>query len=190
MTVAEPTGPRGLAQRLRARAPGVAWLTLVWVLLWGTFTALSVVGGVLVAVAVTALIRLPLAPDRLPVRPLALLRLVGNVGWQLLLSNTETSWQTLRYGARARGAVLALPLLTRSDRVATVVANAISLTPGTMVLHLDQRTGTWYLYALGPRDRAAAERMRRQAARTQRRVIAALGSAEERAEVERLGRPV
>jgi multicomponent Na+:H+ antiporter subunit E len=52
------------------RLPSVLWLTVVWVLLWGTFTPASIVGGVLVAVLVTALFRVPLAADRLRLRPL------------------------------------------------------------------------------------------------------------------------
>ena len=31
--------------RVRPRVLEIVWLTLVWVLLWGTFTPLSVVGG-------------------------------------------------------------------------------------------------------------------------------------------------
>jgi multicomponent Na+:H+ antiporter subunit E len=148
--------------RLRDQLPRIVWLTAVWVLLWGTFTPLTVVGGVLVAVAVALLFPMPPAPDRLPVRPLPFLGLVGFLVYDLVGSTLEVSWHTLRYGPRAR--------------VVTVTAAAITLSPGTTVLEIDQDRGTWFVYALGPRDAAGVERVRRRVTDMQRRVLAAFGS--------------
>jgi multicomponent Na+:H+ antiporter subunit E len=176
--------------RFVRRWPTVIWLTLVWMLLWGTFTPLSIVGGVLVALLVTALFPLPEALGRLPVRPLRLLGLVAFLAYDLVVSALEVSWEVLRYGSRARGAIVAVPLLSRSDHVVTVMANAVSLSPGTMVLQIDQDGGVCYVYALGPRDRAGAERARLRTLDMQRRVLAALGSPAEVAEAERVIREV
>lgn len=168
------------------RLPAVLWLTFVWVLLWGTFTPASILGGVAVAVLVTALFRLPPAADRLPVRPLRVLGLVLFLLWDIVVSGAEVSWEVLRHGPRARGAIIAVPLISDSDLVATVMANALSLTPGTMALQIDHDHDVWYVYALGPRDRAGVERARRRVVDMQRRVLAALGSPDEQAEAERL----
>jgi multicomponent Na+:H+ antiporter subunit E len=168
------------------RLPSVVWLTLVWVLMWGTFSAASIVGGVLVAVLVTALFRLPPAPDRLPVRPVRLAGLILFLVYDLVVSGAEVSWQVLRHGPRARGAIMAVPLISSSDRVVTVMANALSLSPGTMALQIDHDNDVWYVYALGPRDRAAVERARRRVLDMQRRVLAALGTPEEQEEAVRL----
>jgi multicomponent Na+:H+ antiporter subunit E len=170
---------------VRARVAPVLWLTLVWVLLWGTFTVESVVGGVVVAVVVTVLFRMPPAPDRLPVRPLRLLGLAAYLVGDLVVSGVEVSWQVLRHGPRARGAIVAVPLLTASDRVVTVMANALSLSPGTMALQIDHDHDLWYVYALGPRDAAGVERARRRTLAMQRRVLAALGAPAEVAEAQR-----
>jgi len=124
------------------------------------------------------------AAPRLPVRPLRLLGLVGYLVYDMIVSGVEVSWQTVRYGPAARGAVVAVPLLTRSDRVVTVVANALSLSPGAMALQIDQEHGLWFVYALGPRDRAGVERSRRRTMVMQRRVVAALGTPEELAAVD------
>jgi multicomponent Na+:H+ antiporter subunit E len=168
------------------RLPSVVWLTLVWVLMWGTFSAASIVGGVLVAVLVTALFRLPPAPDRLPVRPVRFVGLILFLVYDLVVSGAEVSWQVLRYGPRARGAIMVVPLISSSDRVVTVMANALSLSPGTMALQIDHDQDVWYVYALGPRDRAAVERARRRVLDMQRRVLAALGTPEEQEEAVRL----
>jgi multicomponent Na+:H+ antiporter subunit E len=157
----------------------IGWLTLVWVLLWGTFTPLSIAGGVVVALAVIGAFRFPPAAPHLPVRPLRLLGLGGYLVYDMVVSGAGVSWQTLRYGRSARGAVFAVPLLSRSDRVVTVVANALSLSPGAMALQIDHQHGLWFVYALGPRDEAGVERTRRRTMDMQRRVIAALGTPEE-----------
>jgi multicomponent Na+:H+ antiporter subunit E len=186
MTVPDERGGRGLARRLRSRLPSVLWLTVVWVLLWGTFTVASVVGGVLVALLVTALFRLPLSRERLPLRPGPLLGLLCFLAYDLVVSGAEVSWQVLRHGPRAGAAIIAVPLLSDSDRVVTVMANALSLIPGTMALQIDHDHDVWYVYALGPRDETEVDRVRRRTLDMQRRVFAALGSPAQVAEAERL----
>lgn len=172
--------------RIRPRLMEVAWLTVVWVLLWGTFSPLSVVGGVVVAVAVIGAFRFPPAEAHLPIRPLRLLALVVYLAYDVVVSGAEVSWQTLRYGPAARGAVIEVPLLSSSDRVVVVIANALSLSPGAMALQIDHEHGLWFIYALGPRDAAGVQRSRLRAMDMQRRVIAALGTPEELATAERL----
>jgi multicomponent Na+:H+ antiporter subunit E len=172
--------------RVRPRLVEVGWLTLVWVLLWGSFSPLSIVGGVLVAVAVIGAFRFPPAEAHLPFRPLRLIGLVGYLAYDMVVSGAEVSWQTLRYGPAARGAVFEVPLLSSSDRVVTVVANALTLSPGAMALQIDHAHGLWFVYALGPRDAVGVERSRRRALDMQRRVLAALGTREELATVQRL----
>ena len=102
--------------RVRPRVLEIVWLTLVWVLLWGTFTPLSVVGGVLVSVAVIGAFRFPPAEAHLPVRPLRLLGLVGYLAYDMIVSGAEVSWQVLRYGPAARGGVGNLSSCLRAAR--------------------------------------------------------------------------
>jgi multicomponent Na+:H+ antiporter subunit E len=172
--------------RAVTRLPEVVWLALVWVLLWGTFSPLSLVGGVLVALAVLVAFPMRSAPRHLPLRPVPLLGLAVYLAYDMVASGLEVSWQTLRYGPAARGAVVEVPLLSRSDRVVTVVANALSLSPGAMALQIDSERGRWFVYSLGPRDRAGVERARRRTLDMQIRVLAALGAPEELAEARRL----
>jgi multicomponent Na+:H+ antiporter subunit E len=178
------SAPRGSAVALRARLPQLVWLTVVWVLLWGTTSAQTLLGGMLVAALVTVAFPLPLVSERLPLRPLGLLRLAGFLAVDLVVSGVNISWETLRHGPRATAGIVAVPLLTGSDRVSAAVANATSLAPGTFVLQIDRRGGVCYVYALGVRGTADAQRVRRQVLALQRRVIAALGTAAELAAVD------
>ena len=71
--------------RVRPRVLEIVWLTLVWVLLWGTFTPLSIVGGVVVAVAVIGAFRFPPAEAHLPSGH------CGCSGWSATWSTTWSS---------------------------------------------------------------------------------------------------
>jgi multicomponent Na+:H+ antiporter subunit E len=157
----------------------VVWLTVVWVLLWGTFTPLTVIGGVLVALLVLTVLPLPPSARRLPFRPVPLLGLLGYLVYDLVVSTVEVSWQTLRYGPAARGAILETPLHTTSDRVVTLMANALTLSPGTTALEIDLERGVWFVYVLGPRDAAGVDRARARVLDMQRRVRAAFDTSPE-----------
>lgn len=167
------------------RALSVLWLAFVWVLLWGSFTLLTVVGGVLVGLGVTALFRPGTLVHRLPLRPVPILGLVAFLVRDLVVSSVEVSVQTLRYGPRVRGAILELPLLSTSDRVVAMIAGAYTLSPGTLVLQIDHAGGLWYIYVLGPRDTVAVEQARTRALEMQCRVLAAIGTPDEIAEARR-----
>lgn len=170
---------------MTTRLLSVAWLASVWVLLWGSFTLLTIVGGLLVGFAVTALFRPGPVEHRLPFRPVALLVLIGHVARDLVVSSFDVSVQTLRYGPRACGAILEVPLLSTSDRVVALIASAYTLSPGTLVLQIDLERSLWYIYILGPRESTAVERARTAAMEIQRSVLAAVGAPEEIAEARR-----
>lgn len=160
------------------RLPAVLGLTVVWIGLWGELTPTIVVGGLLVAAAVTVLFPVPLL-EPLPFRPWQVLRLLGYVLLDLVRGAAGVGWQVLRHGPRARAGIVAVPMLTRSGRVASMIAGALALAPGSFVLQLDQRRGVWYVYALGLTSAADAHRVRAQVDTMQRRVIAAFGNTED-----------
>ncbi len=164
----------GLVRRL----PQVLGLTMVWVALWGVLSVKIVVGGLLVALFVTWAFPMPLL-ERLPFRPWPVLRLAGFLLVDLVLSGFAVGWEILRHGPRARSGIVAVPMLTRSGRVAAVVAGGVALTPGSVVMQLDRRRGVWYVYALGLAGPDDARRVRAQVLRLQQRVIAAFGHPDE-----------
>ncbi|MCW2722008.1 Na+/H+ antiporter subunit E [Pseudonocardia sp.] len=170
----------------RSRWTGLLWLTVVWVLLWGVFTPLTVVGGLVVAVLVTVISRQAPASERLPLRPVRLLGLVAYLLYDLVVSGAEVSWEVLRRGPDARGAIMSVPLLSGSERVVALMASALSLAPGAMALEIDHDNGVWYVYALGPRDDAGVRKAWLRTMDMQRRVLATFGTPDELRRAERL----
>lgn len=171
----------GPVARLTRHLTLVAWLTLVWVGLWGSVTAANVLGGLAVGVAVVVLLPLTSLPAQGDVRPLALLRFVGFFAVDLVLANLRVMGQVLRPRVALRRAVIAVPVRGASDRLLTLLANAISLTPGTLTLEVDRPRSTLYVHVLdigeGPQ---AVERVRTSILRIERLAILAFGPEESR----------
>lgn len=122
--------------RAALRIPAtMAWLTLLWVLLWGHVSYANVLGGIAVSAGVVLFARLDsasLRPTRF--RPLWALRYVVTLGWQLLVSNIRLASEILTPGDGTHTAIIAIPIRGGSDAVVNLVANSITLTPGTMTI--------------------------------------------------------
>jgi len=162
--------------RWRAVSPwAVAWLTVVWVALWGQLSALVVVGGVLVGVLVCLVFPLPPLRIGLRVRPHLLLWLLLRFLADVVVASVQVSWLTLQLRRRPRNAVIEVDLRTTSDLVLTVVAEMVSLVPGSLVVEARRSTHSLFLHVLDARDQRGVDRMRSQVLALEQRVIRALG---------------
>lgn len=149
------------------------WLTLVWLLLWGSVTVANVVSGLAVALLITVLLPLPVVPVQGRLHPLSLMWLVLNVAWWLVLSSTQVAWLALRPGPPPLSAVLRARLALKSDLVLALAVNIMNLTPGTIVLEIDQARRLVYVHVLDVGSQRSADRFYRQTARLERMLVAA-----------------
>lgn len=165
----------------RHSVPLVLWLTVVWVGLWGSVTVANVLGGLVVATVLVAVLPLPPVPGRPVVRPLSLLRFVGHFAVDLVVSSVQVSRLVLRPRLALRQGVIAVPVRGASDGLLTLLADAISLTPGTLTLEVDRPRSTLYVHVLdlGPGADDIAE-VRRSTLSLERLAVRAIGSAEAR----------
>jgi multicomponent Na+:H+ antiporter subunit E len=118
----------------RGRLPYTLWLVAVWVALWGNLSVANVIGGLAVALAVQLVFPGAGPGKARRVRPWALLHLVAYFAWQLVKANAMLAWEVMTPGRRLASGVIGVRLRTDSDAITTLVANAISLTPGTLTL--------------------------------------------------------
>ena len=164
-------------RRLTRHPVLLVWLTAVWVGLWGSVTAANVLGGL--GVAVLLLLALPLTdvPDEGRVQPLGMLRFAGHFAVDLVQASVQVAVLVLRPRRPLRQAVLAVPVRGASDRLLTLLANAISLTPGTLTLEVDRPRSTLYVHVVdvapGP---AGVERARDAILEVERLAVLAVGS--------------
>lgn len=163
---------------LLRRAVPVAWLVLVWVLLWGTFSWANVLGGLAVATVVLLVFPLPPAPGRGWARPLPAARAIGRFVADLVVSSVQVAWQSLQAafpGPPIRSSVVAVRLASSSEFVMAMITEALSLVPGSVVIEARPEERTIYAHVLGAEDDAAVAAFREQVARLEADIVAALG---------------
>ena len=162
----------------------VAALVVIWVALWGTPTVANFVSGVLVVAVVTFLF--PAGPGRLQpehegtFRPLAALHYLVFFSWALVVATWDVAVTVLRPRSKVAEAVVAVPLRSRSPIIATMVANSITLTPGTMTIDVSDEDDPYVLYVhvLGLAD---PQSIRDDGLDFERLAVKAFGSAADRA---------
>ena len=171
----------------RPRLLRVAWLTLVWVLLWGTFSWANLLGGVLVAVAIGLAFPLPAVSSDGGLRPSGLLRVALDVARDLAVSSVQVAWLSVRPGPPPRSSIVAVTVPDDSELLMALLVECLSLVPGSVVVEAAAEERTLWAHVLGAGDPAAIERFRRQADRLVRDLMAA-GVHRVRVEPERTAR--
>ena len=163
-----------MTRRVLVHLPVLGWLVLVWVLLWGTWSWANLLSGALVAVVLTVLLPLPPVEGGARLRPLALIAFLGWFLTDLAVSAAQVAWQALRPGL-PRGAVVSVQLRTDSDLLLTMLAQALSLVPGSLVLDLDREHRRISLHLLSVRDEADVERRKAGVRATEERLLRVAG---------------
>lgn len=125
----------------------VVWLVAVWVALWGAVTAANILSGIAVAAVLTSVFP-PRGGAQRRVRPLALLRLGGHFAWKLAQANLEVAWEVVTPWSNVNEGIIAVPIDDAPDGVVALVANAVSLTPGTLTLEVHEDPTVLYVHVL------------------------------------------
>lgn len=131
-------------------------LALAWVALSGNFSGINLLFGFVVGYGLLSLLQPQLAPlkgyrQRLP----RLLSFMGYFLAALLRANLKVAYDILTPSLRMRPGVIRFPLNARTDFEITMVANFISLTPGSLVLDVSDDRRVLYIHAMFLQDEAA-----------------------------------
>lgn len=154
-------------------------LVLLWMLLWGEFTWLSLATGVALALLVSVAFYLPAVALSGRLNILRALLFALRLLVDIVLASLQIAWSAVNPWYRPSNAIIAVPLRTRSDLVMTFTAEAVSLVPGSIVLDVDRETATLYLHALNVRSVDEVPALKRSVLATERRLILAAGSADD-----------
>ncbi|MFS0734369.1 Na+/H+ antiporter subunit E [Microbacterium sp. 1P10UB] len=164
------------ARLLWRQLPFLLWLVALWMLLWGQFTIVALVTGLVVAVFVTRVFRLP--PVELSGRVNLWYGLVFVLSflWALVRGSLTVAWQVLNPRSYPGTAIIAVPLQTDDDLIMAHVAVTASLIPGSLIVESDRDRRILYLHVIGVKDREAVEEQRRSVRRWESRIVLAVGS--------------
>jgi multicomponent Na+:H+ antiporter subunit E len=171
--------PESLPYQLRHQVPLLVWLVLVWMLLWGTWSWANLISGTVLALAVTVLLPLPPVVGGARLHPAGVLRFLGHFFLDLVLSAAQVAWQTIRLRAVGQSAIIRVQMRSDSDLLLTIVAESLTLVPGSVVIDMDRGERTLSLHILHVRDLADVERRRAAVLAEEERVVRAFGSTEE-----------
>lgn len=156
----------------------LVWLLLLWLLLWDDLSVANVVSGLAVGVAVLTLARLPRvnrADDEnvAVVHPLRTIGFGCYVLYKLVEANLLLAWEIVTPTNSINTGVVAVPLRTESSTAMMVVANVITLTPGTMTIEVLGTPPVVYVHVLHLQD---IDRVRRELLRLEELSVRAFGS--------------
>jgi len=158
-------------RRIVLRVAVICWLALVWVLLWGSFSAANILSGLAIALLITWLLPLPAVPVEGRVHPLSLLRLLLTVMYFLVLSSVQVAVLAVRPGPPPLSAVLRAHLSVKSDLVLALAVNIFNLIPGSIVLEIDQTRRMLYMHVLDIGSDRAVDQFNRQVAVVERLLV-------------------
>nr|WP_290700242.1 Na+/H+ antiporter subunit E [Halomonas sp. UBA3074] len=131
---------------------GAIWnllLGLAWVLLSGDFSGLNLLVGLIFAYITLVLLEPQI--DALKGYPARIPRLIGFIAFfvkELIQANLRVAFDIVTPPWHMKPGVIALPLSARTEMEITMVANLISLTPGTLSLDVSDDRKVLYIHAM------------------------------------------
>ncbi len=141
---------------------GFSWnivLALIWVAVSGNFSGSNLLVGFVLGYVILGLTlrEVPAFSGYLRRVPKIIL-FAGYFLRELIKSNLRVAYDVVTPTDYMRPAVIAVPLAARTDGEITIVANLISLTPGTLSLDVSSDRRTLYIHVMYLDDRAETER--------------------------------
>jgi multicomponent Na+:H+ antiporter subunit E len=158
--------------RIGYAAPLFVVLVVIWILLQGGLTFANVIGGAALAVALVVIFPVSAGVVHHRMHPWALCKFLVFVLYSLVMS----SWEVIKVivhptPTSLRSGIVRIQLGHESPLTTTIVANAVTLTPGTMTLTARVDPTELHIHVLGLAD---IEEFRESVYDLERRTVAAL----------------
>ena len=172
------------SQRGGFQPRAVLAVAAVWILLWDQLSWGNLVNGLLIGLVVTIVFPLPSLEFGGFPRP-------HRVAWLIicfladLVGATVQVIHLLASRRPFRNAVIEVQLRSRSDLYLTITAELVALVPGSVPVDARRSTSTLYLHLLDVGEPGQIERNRAHVLKVEERVVRALGSRAEVADLER-----
>lgn len=165
---------------LLVRLPLLAWLLVVWLALWGEVSVANLLSGLAVGSALLVVFPNPSLSWGGPLRPMRVVIFHAYFLFKVCQATAIVAWEVVTPGSRIREGIIGVAITADSDAVVTVVANAITLTPGTLTVEVGENPPTLFVHVLHLHD---VEEVRMEVRRLEWLALQAYGSPEARAEV-------
>jgi multicomponent Na+:H+ antiporter subunit E len=136
----------------------IAVFTAIWLAISGSFTIPNLLLGAVAGALSLALIRGHIQPDGRRIRPLKLLSLLLLFFKELALSAWKVAVLVASPRMVLKPGIFAFPLTVDRDFEITLLANLITLTPGTLSVDVSKDRKVLYVHAIDCSDPVGARR--------------------------------
>ena len=167
---------REVRGNLWTQMPLLLGLVLLWTVLWGQATWVSVITGFIVAITVTRVFYLPPAELSGRLNVWYLLVFLAHFFLDVAIASFTVAFQALNPRPIPDSSVIGVSLRTSSDLIMTLDAIAMSLVPGSLVVEADRERGILYLHTFATQTPEDIEAMRRKVLIVEARIVRAIGS--------------
>lgn len=132
-------------------------LAMVWAAITGAFTPLNMFAGFVIGSMALGLLRNQFGTKYFS-RVVQVIKLILLFFYELVLSALRVAHDVLRPRMQFRPGIIAYPLTTNDDVQITLLANLITLTPGTLSVDVSTDKTTLYIHAMYAHDPEALKR--------------------------------
>lgn len=127
-------------------------LAIGWCALVGAFTPASLAAGFVAGFVALSVVAPLFEETGYFARALGVTQLAVYFFWELSVSSAQVAWDVLTPIHRSRPAIVAVPLDLKHPMQITLLANLISLTPGSLSLDVSPDQKTLYVHAMFVED--------------------------------------
>lgn len=131
-------------------------IALIWMLLRNEFTFVEFMLGYIVGLLMLFFLRRFLKFDFYFRRVYALVKLIVLFFYKLILSNIDVIKIVLSPKLNIQPGIIAVPTKLKTDWEVTLLANLISLTPGTLSMYFSEDGRTIYVHSIHVPDKEEA----------------------------------
>ncbi|MBX3279669.1 MAG: Na+/H+ antiporter subunit E [Acidobacteria bacterium] len=133
-------------------------LALAWAALTGDFSPSNLVSGFGLGYLLLWLGQSHLEPSNYFLKARRVTGFFFYFLWQLMLANLRVTYDVLTFRHHMRPGVLAIPLDIESDAGITLLANVLTLTPGSLSLDVSEDRKTLYVHVMYMTDEEQTRR--------------------------------
>ena len=127
-------------------------LALIWTAISGQFTLMNLLVGFVVGYGVLFLTQGVMGQSTYFLKVYRVVNFALFFFWELFLANLRVAHDVVTPRLRMRPGVIAIPLDAQTDAEITLLANLISLTPGSLSLDVSEDRRTLYIHAMFIQD--------------------------------------
>lgn len=129
-------------------------LTIIWVFLTGSFEVVNFVFGFIVTFLILWIIS---SKDTQTEKYFKLIpKLISFIFfflWEVIKANIQVAYEVITPQNKMKPGIVALPLEAKTDTEITLLANLITLTPGTLSLDVSEDKKVLYIHAMYVQDK-------------------------------------